>query len=56
MELLILVLLALSIVTGFLGKDSSLGFWGSFILSVFFTPVLPLFIILISEKKRTKTG
>jgi len=54
MELFIFVLLILSFIVGLLGKNTFLGFWGSFILSIFFTPAIILIVILIIEKGNSK--
>lgn len=43
-----IVWLALGLVVGMLGKKTRLGFWGSFIFSIFFTPIVPLLITLFT--------
>lgn len=45
----------LSLVVGFLGRKTYLGFWANFIFSLFFTPIPPLIYILIAGyKDKTK--
>ena len=41
----------LGFVVGLLGKKTYIGFWGNFIFSLFFTPILPLIYILIAGHK-----
>jgi hypothetical protein len=54
MEVFIIGYLILSIIVGFLGVNSPLGFWGGFILSIFFSPVIPLLFILLMKNKNQK--
>ncbi len=44
----------LCVVVGGLGKKTNLGFWGSFIFSLFLSPIIPLIYILIIVNKRKK--
>jgi hypothetical protein len=44
----------LSFVVGILGRKSALGFWGTFIFSLFFTPIIVLIYVLISQKIKVK--
>jgi len=50
----VLFYIFLCVVVGMLGKKTMLGFWGAFIFSLFFTPIIPLIYILIAVniKKR----
>ena len=41
------------IIVGLIGREKTIGFWGTFILSFFFSPVLGLIIALASKKKGT---
>jgi hypothetical protein len=54
MQLIILGWTFLAFVVGILGRKTRVGFWGSFIFSIFLTPLLPLILILLTSdvKKR----
>lgn len=46
-----LVLLVLSAIVGYVGKDRKFGFWGYFFFSVLFTPIIGLIITFASDKR-----
>lgn len=43
--------LMLAIVFGLIGKNTNLGFWGVFLMSVFLTPAIGVVIILTAKPK-----
>jgi len=43
--------LMLAIVFGLIGKNTKLGFWGVFLISVFLTPALGMIVILTAKPK-----
>ena len=43
-----------SIIVGFIGSGKTIGFFLSFILSLFFSPIIGLIIVAFSESKATK--
>jgi len=43
--------LMLSIVFGFIGKNTKLGFWGVFLISVFLTPAIGMIVVLTTKPK-----
>ncbi len=43
--------LMLAIVFGLIGKNTKLGFWGVFLMSVFLTPAIGVVIILTAKPK-----
>jgi hypothetical protein len=47
----LLVLLVLSAIVGYVGKDRKFGFWGYFFFSVLFTPIIGLIITFASDKR-----
>lgn len=44
-----IVYLLLSLVVGFLGRRTFIGFWGSVIFSIFLSPVVVMLYILLSQ-------
>ncbi len=48
MPLLILLLVALSALVGWLGRDRTIGFSGFFVLSLIFTPFITSLVLLVS--------
>lgn len=44
----------LAVVFGLIGKNTKLGFWGVFILSVFLTPAIGVVVILTAKPKDNK--
>lgn len=46
--------LMLAVVFGLIGKNTKLGFWGVFIMSVFLTPAIGVVIILTAKPKGEK--
>lgn len=55
MLLLIFLLVALSVLVGWLGKDRAIGFAGFFVLSLIFTPFITSLVLLVSMP-RSSTG
>lgn len=49
MPVIVIVVVALSVVVGILGRKTFIGFWGNFIFSLFFTPVPPMIYILLTR-------
>lgn len=49
MPAIVIVCLVLSLVVGILGRNTFIGFWGSFIFSLFFTPIPPMIYILLTR-------
>lgn len=49
MPAIVIVCLVLSLVVGILGRNTFIGFWGSFIFSLFFTPIPPMIYILVNR-------
>ncbi len=47
----ILVLILLSALVAYIGKDRKFGFWGYFLCSFLLTPIIGLVIVLASDKK-----
>jgi len=47
----IIVLLVLSAIVGYVGKDRKFGFWGYFFCSVLFTPIIGLIVTFASDKR-----
>ena len=45
----------LSVLFGMLGKDTKLGFWGVFLMSIFLTPGIGLLVILTAKPKSKNT-
>jgi len=41
-----------AIVFGLIGKNTKLGFWGVFIISIFLTPAIGMVVILTSKPKK----
>lgn len=57
MDILLLLYLScfiLSIIVGFLGKSRSCGFLIAFIISVLFTPVIGILVVLCCKRKKTE--
>jgi len=44
--------LMLAVVFGLIGKNTKLGFWGVFIISVFLTPAIGMIVVLTSKPKK----
>jgi len=43
--------LMLSVVFGLIGKNTKLGFWGVFLISVFLTPAIGMIVVLTAKPK-----
>lgn len=56
MQFLIPAYIFLALVVGLLGKKTPIGFWGSFILSLFLTPLIPLIFVLIVQNNSPKNA
>ncbi len=52
--LLIAMWLLLSLAAGWLGRKRTIGFWGFFIASIVFTPVLVLLILVATQPASEK--
>lgn len=50
----ILLLVILSFIIASQGENRKIGFWPSLFISLIFTPIIGLLIVLVSEKKETK--
>jgi len=48
---LIVVLVALSTIVGWLGRNRAIGFFGVFTLSLLLTPFVMAFVLLVSEPR-----
>ena len=44
-----------SIVVGLFSRGRKLGFWGGFVLSILFTPIIMVIVLMITQP-RAKTG
>ena len=44
----------LSIVFGIIGKQTKLGFWGTFLISIFLTPAVGMLVIISAKPKSAK--
>jgi hypothetical protein len=53
MPLPILLLVALSALVGWLGRDRAIGFAGFFVLSLIFTPFITSLVLLVSMPRST---
>lgn len=49
MALLIIAWLVLSFIIGSLGKDKKIGFGGAFLVSLFFSPIIGLLVVIASS-------
>ena len=47
----LLILILLSALVAYIGKDRKFGFWGYFACSFLLTPIIGLVIVLASDKK-----
>jgi hypothetical protein len=49
MELVILIILyvVFCLITGYLGRERRMGFWGAFIVSLLITPLLMVLILIL---------
>lgn len=47
----IIIYLALCVVVGFAGRRRSIGFAGYVLLSLLLTPIVPLFFLLVTQKR-----
>ena len=50
--LLFALILGMSLLVGFLGIHSRLGFWGNFFASVLLTPLVGLLLVIASSPKK----
>ncbi len=51
MILAIIIYTLLSVAVGYLGRRRKLGYWGYFVTSLLFTPLVGLLVVFVSEKK-----
>lgn len=42
------------VLVGYLGRDTQIGFWGFFFLSILFTPLIGVFILAVSAPRRLR--
>jgi len=42
----------LAFVFGLIGKNTKLGFWGVFVISIFLTPAIGMVVVLTSKPKK----
>lgn len=49
----LLIFIALCALVARLGKNREIGYWWSFVVCLFLSPLLGLIIILLTKKKRT---
>ena len=52
MSMLLQIWIFLSVVVGFLGRKTVLGFWGTFIFSLFFSPIIVVIYVILSQKAK----
>lgn len=43
--------LMLSVLFGLIGKNTKLGFWGVFLISIFLTPAMGMIVVLTAKTK-----
>lgn len=48
---ILVVYLIVSLTIGAFGKDKKIGFWGAFLLSFFFTPLVGILVVIFSKSK-----
>ncbi|HEU4594571.1 MAG TPA: hypothetical protein VFS10_05325 [Pyrinomonadaceae bacterium] len=51
MLILFLIYFALCLGIGYLGVGRKMGFWGYFFFALFFSPILALLLVLVSDKR-----
>lgn len=51
MFILLIIYVILCIGVGYLGIDRKMGFWGYFFFALFFSPILALLMVLVSDRK-----
>jgi len=51
-KMLLQIWIFLSLVVGMLGRRTAFGFWGTFIFSLFLSPVIIMIYVLISKKSK----
>jgi phosphate/sulfate permease len=56
MSLLIIGLIVLSLIVGTIYRHNILGFWGNVIVSLFLTPLVPVFLNLFSFTQSKNDG
>jgi ABC-type multidrug transport system permease subunit len=44
--------LMLAVVFGLIGKNTRLGFWGVFVISIFLTPAIGMIVVLTSKPQK----
>ncbi|EXJ13521.1 hypothetical protein [Imhoffiella purpurea] len=49
--ILLLPFLVVSWFLGYLGRDFKYGFWGNFVISLVFTPVIGLIVLLAQDRR-----
>lgn len=51
MFVLVIVYIVLCLGVGYLGIDRKMGFWGYFFFALFFSPILALLMVLVSDRR-----
>ena len=51
--LILIIGIGLPIVVGVIGSDRTIGFWGAFFISLIFSPVIGIIVVLLSKTKQT---
>ena len=54
--LLPFIYLAVCALCGYFGRDTRMGYWGAFILSIFFTPVLIILVLVLFAPASNRNG
>jgi hypothetical protein len=50
--LYLLLLIGFSWFMGLLGRDFKFGFWGNFLVSLIFTPIVGILVLLAQDRRR----
>lgn len=50
----IIVLILLASLMGYLGKERKFGFWGNFFVSLIFTPIVGVIVLLAQDSKKAE--
>jgi len=52
MSYAVIVLILLAGLMGYLGKERKFGFWGNFFVSLLFTPIVGVIVLLAQDSKK----
>lgn len=47
----LILILVFSLFLGLIGRDYKFGFWGNFLISLLFTPIIGLIVILAQDRR-----